>query len=123
MSRWTGLKIYTKLIYQQLETLQVGKFQVEFWRINLGQENDDDAYGNTDCGVFKLGRFLPKNQHIDCCSKFATGLKCSNRHRSKSIWVTSLFFCQNDSLIRGIILAKEQTGHSYTFWSMSIWTF
>ena len=35
--------------------------------------------------------------HRDCCSKFATGLKCSNRHRSKSIWVTSLFFCQNDS--------------------------
>ena len=37
------------------------------------------------------------NFKIDCCLKFATGLKCSNRHRSKSIWVTSLFFCQNDS--------------------------
>ena len=54
MSRWTGLKIYTKLIYQQLETLQVGKFQVEFWWINLGQENDDDA-DNTGCRVFKRG--------------------------------------------------------------------
>ena len=37
--------------------------------------------------------------YIDCCSKFATGLKCSNRHRSKSIWVTSLLFCQNDALM------------------------
>ena len=36
---------------------------------------------------------------IDCCSKFANELKCSNRHRSKSIWVTSLVFCQNDSLM------------------------
>ena len=31
------------------------------------------------------------------CSKFATGLRCSNKHTSKSIWVTCLFFCQNDS--------------------------
>ena len=36
-------------------------------------------------------------QHlIDCCAKFATGLKCSNRHRSKSMRVTKLFFCQID---------------------------
>ena len=40
--------------------------------------------------------FIPNEFIIDCCSKFATGLKCSIRHRSKSIWVTSLFFCQND---------------------------
>ena len=33
---------------------------------------------------------------IDCCAKFATGLKCSNRHRSKSMRVTKLFFCQID---------------------------
>ena len=44
----------------------------------------------------KIWKDLPL-AHIDCCSKFATGLKCSNWHRSKSIWVTSLFFCQNDS--------------------------
>ena len=35
--------------------------------------------------------------HIDCCPKFATGLKCLNR--SKNIWVTRLFFCQYDSLM------------------------
>ena len=34
--------------------------------------------------------------HIDCCAKFATGLKCSNRHRSKSMRVSKLFFCQID---------------------------
>ena len=28
-----------------------------------------------------------------------TGLKCFNMHISKSIWVTSLLFCQNDSLM------------------------
>ena len=33
---------------------------------------------------------------IDCCAKFATGLKCSDRHRSKSMRVTKLFFCQID---------------------------
>ena len=33
---------------------------------------------------------------IDCCAKFATGLKCSNRHRSKSMRVSKLFFCQID---------------------------
>ena len=33
---------------------------------------------------------------IDCCAKFATGIKCSNRHRSKSMRVTKLFFCQID---------------------------
>ena len=41
------------------------------------------------------------------CIKFATGLKCLNIHRSKSIWVTSLFFCQNDSLIGGSLWQKD----------------
>ena len=37
--------------------------------------------------------------HIDWLPKFATGLKCFNKHRSKSIWVTILSFCQSDSLM------------------------
>ena len=32
-------------------------------------------------------------------TKICDKLKCLNRHRSKSIRVTSLFFCQNDVLI------------------------
>ena len=32
-------------------------------------------------------------------TKICDMLKCLYRHRSKSIWVTSVFFCQNDSLI------------------------
>ena len=39
---------------------------------------------------------FPRNHIKDCCPKFATGLKCLNRHRSNNIWVTSLFFSQND---------------------------
>ena len=34
-------------------------------------------------------------------------LKCSNRHRSKSIWVPSLFFCQNDLLVGGSLWQKD----------------
>ena len=38
--------------------------------------------------IFKGGKYLRKygmgiyryHEYIDCCSKFATGLKCSNRH-------------------------------------------
>jgi hypothetical protein len=48
--------------------------------------------------------------HRDCCSKYATGLKCLNRHRSKSIWVISLFFCQNDSLIRKFLATVSSLG-------------
>ena len=60
----------------------------------------------------------------DRSPKFATALKCLNRHRSKSIWVTFLFFCQNDSLMAGgINLAKGQLGHYYTFWTMPITIF
>ena len=40
-----------------------------------GRENDD--FVGIVCHSSGLG--------IDCCSKFATRLKCSNRHRSKSI--------------------------------------
>ena len=38
------------------------------------------------------------------------------RHSSKIIWVIKLFFCQNWR----IILAKDQIGHSYTFWTMPV---
>ena len=49
--------------------------------------------------------------------------KYHNWHSSKSIWVTRLLFCQNDSLMGGIILAKGQLDHSYTFWTMPIMIF
>ena len=61
---------------------------------------------------------------IDCCSKFATGQKGLNRHRSKNIWVARLFFCQNGSLMRYLItLTKGQLGHPYTFWTIPILIF
>ena len=40
-------------------------------------------------------------------TKICDKLKCLNRHRSKSIRVTSLFFCQNDVLIRGSFWQKN----------------
>ena len=40
--------------------------------------------------------------------KFANGLKCLSRHRSKSIWVTILLFCHNDSLMGGSIWQKNR---------------
>ena len=39
--------------------------------------------------------------------KICDQLKCLNRHRSKSIKVTSLFFCQNDVLIGGSFWQKD----------------
>ena len=45
--------------------------------------------------------------------------KFHNRHSSKSIWVIKLSFCQNDPPI----LAKYQSGHSCTFWTMLIMIF
>jgi hypothetical protein len=54
------------------------------------------------------GSFLQGYVHIDWSPKFATGLKCLDRHRSKSIWVTILFFCQNDSLIWGSLWQKDR---------------
>ena len=38
--------------------------------------------------------------HRGWCPKFATWLNIISRHSSKSIWVTNLIFCQNDSQIR-----------------------
>ena len=54
----------------------------------------------------------------DCCSKFATGLKCLNRHyTSDQALLLPKWFTH-----KGITLAKGQLGHSYTFWTMSILT-
>ena len=50
--------------------------------------------------------FLSTN--IDWLPKFATGLKCYNRHKSKSIWVTILSFCQNDSLMGESLWQKDR---------------
>ena len=41
------------------------------------------------------------------CPKFATGLNIIIRHSSKSIWVTNLLFCQNDSPIRKSFWQKD----------------
>ena len=48
--------------------------------------------------------------------------KYHDRHNSKSIRVTKLFFCQNDppGPYEYIILTKEQFGRSYIFWTMPI---
>ena len=55
----------------------------------------------------------------NCCSKLATGLKCSNRQISKSIWVTSLFFCKNDSL-GGELLWTNLVTLILSFWTRPI---
>ena len=44
----------------------------------------------------------------DWSPKFATGIKWLNRHRSKSIWVTILSFCQNDSLMGESLWQKDR---------------
>jgi hypothetical protein len=41
------------------------------------------------------------------CIKFETGLKCLNRHRSKSIKVIRLSLCQNDSPMGGSFWQKD----------------
>ena len=59
---------------------------------------------------YKVHKFTNKNIYIwyrDYCPKFATGLKCLTRHRSKNIWVTRLFFCQNDSLMGESLWQKD----------------
>ena len=45
---------------------------------------------------------------IDCCAKFATGLKWANRHRSKSMRVTKLFFCQIDPTMSASFWQKNR---------------
>jgi hypothetical protein len=53
--------------------------------------------------------------------KICDWAKCYNRHRSENIWVTVLLakWCTP----RGIIWAKGQLAHSYTFWIMLIMIF
>ena len=50
---------------------------------------------------------IPPLNSRECCLKFATGLNCLNRHRSKNIWVTRLFFCQNDYLMGESLWQKD----------------
>ena len=54
----------------------------------------------------------PKSKELyitrDWSPKFATGLKCLDRHRSKSIWVTILPFCHNDLIIGGSLWQKDR---------------
>ena len=52
----------------------------------------------------------------DWSPKFAIGLKCLNRHRSKSIWVAILFFCQDDSLMGGSLWQKNIAIMMSEFW-------
>ena len=54
--------------------------------------------------------------HRGWCIKFATGLNIINRHISKSIWVTRLLFCQNDSPMGESFWQKDiLITHNYTF--------
>ena len=53
------------------------------------------------------------------CIKFVTGIKI----RIGLVQKVYELFCQNDSLIGEIILAKGQLDHSYTFWAMPIMIF
>ena len=64
-----------------------------------GQQRTLEDLRNIFLKLEFLREIVPVLYLIDCCSKFATGLKCLNRHRSKNMWVTSLFFCQNGSLM------------------------
>ena len=54
--------------------------------------------------------YLQLNEHPrDWLQKFATWLIYQNRHRSKNIWVTRLFFSQNDSLMGESIWPKDSS--------------
>ena len=48
-----------------------------------------------------------KLKAIDWLPKFATGLNMIKGCSSKSIWVTRLLFCQNDSPMRGSFWEKD----------------
>ena len=76
------------------------QFMLAMWLISRKQAGKDPPAALTPDMVPPTMR--PKGQDAvsrDCCPKFATGLKCLNRHRSKNICLTRLFFCQNDSLM------------------------
>ena len=64
--------------------------------------------------------------------KICDWAKCYNRHRPKNIWVTRLFFCQNDSLMGESFWQKDSlvtfrdsndSSHFYTVWIMTIMIF
>ena len=50
------------------------------------------------CTITEIAVLFVSLLHRGWCPKFATGLIIM--HSSKSIWVTNLLFCQNDSPIR-----------------------
>ena len=83
------------------QTISIAGYIFTCSQVRWLQMNDFDFFNCLGCQTFILAeihcnlRYL-KIWHIDCCAKFATGLKCSNRHRSKSMRVTKLFFCQID---------------------------
>ena len=55
--------------------------------------------------AFKKSKYLIS--HRGWYPKFATGLNNIIRHSSKSIWLTNLLFCQNDSPIRRSFWQKD----------------
>ena len=52
---------------------------------------------------------------VKCVPKKVDWAKYLNRQSSKSIQVIKLSFCQNNSPMGGIILAKGQLDHLYAF--------
>ena len=70
-------------------------YPTHFWEVkhaNLGGVFDGNIGTDPQClchvlhpGGHRFRQSLPGTDNIDCCSKFATGLKCLNRHRSKNI--------------------------------------
>ena len=65
-----------------------------------------------------------QKNNIDCCPKFATGLKCLNRHKYLKKYVSDHSVLLPKLFTHGgITMPKGQKGHSYTFWLMPIQTF
>ena len=61
----------------------------------------------TDCCLSYKGLNLLVNSIRGWVPKFATGLIYQIEHSSKSIWVTRLLFCQNNSLMGGSFWPKD----------------
>ena len=65
--------------------------------------------------------FFRKPERRDWSPKFATGLKCLNRHMYIKKYMSDLSVPLPKWFIHGgITLVKGQNSQLYTFWSMSI---
>ena len=80
------------------------------FKLDMATQN---SYFSSRCRVVRL-KDRSLNFYCSICqgfqrliTKICDKLKCLNRHRSESIRVTSLFFCQNDVLIGGSFWQKD----------------